>query len=335
MSSKIDSMANDVEDGGYRWKSDNRVHHELEITEAAGMFLIWSMLVTVEGTIRLVANANPEGGLAPDGVFPPAALLAGGIAECIFGFAGLVLGVYVLMFKLRKSGAGLMLGFLAMQSLLGWFVFITFVLANPLYSLVNAEMGRFGFSLGLDRFLMVLGVLSSISWCAALQSGQFVLAFRMYKMITGHRDTLKMHKLRAVVWCALAAMAAVAMTITGAVVLARADGSTPFIPPPAYPPHVNIYPISLVITGIITLAWTLLGLMGAMSASKAMLNAFHGGWAFVFFANLITFCWLYGKIGIAAPAAQHCVLSFAYLTLPVVFTRKIYEWQESYAENLE
>lgn len=330
-----EDAVDDVE--GQLWNRDNHAQHELEITEAAGLFLIWSMLVSVEGTIRLVANANPDGGLTPAKGFPPAALFAGGIAECIFGVLGLILAVYVLMFKMRKAASSLLVGFLVVAAVLGWFVFITYVLAQPLYQLANLDAGRFGFSRGLDRFLIILGIVTSVVWCAALQSGQFVLAMRLWKMVTGHRDTLKMHKTRAMAWTALAALAGLAMAITGAVVLAKATGSTPFLPPPAYPPHVNIYPLSVLITGVFTLAWGALGFAGAMTGSKALLQSFHSFWSGVLISNLITFCWLLGKApngAIAAPSAQHCVLAFAFTTLPVVFTRKICEWQESYAEPL-
>lgn len=309
-------------------KNRGNGHLELEITEAAGVFLVWSMLVTIEGVIRLVSNANPTGGLSPDEGFPPAALLAGGIAEVIMGSLGLLLAVAVLMFKVRD--ASMLLNFLIVQSILGWFIFITYVLAAPLKLLADLEVGRFGLSLGADRFLIILGIATSISWCAALQSGQFVLAARLRSMVSGKRDTMKMHKLRATVWCSLAAMAGLAMTITGAVILAEATGSSPILPPPAYPPHVNIYPESVLIAGLITLVWALLGLAGAVTANHSLLALFHYTWFLTFMVNLIVFALMLGKVPdgvLSSPGAQHCVLAFAFTLLPVVFTRKIVEWR--------
>lgn len=302
---------------------------ELELTEAVGLFLVWSMLVTIEGTIRLVSNASPEFGLTPDEGFPPAALLAGGIAEVIMGALGLLMAVSVLLFK--KRSATMLVGFLIIQSVLGWYVFVTYVLAVPLYDADNLAAGRFGLSLGADRFLIIMGLLTSVSWCAALQSGQFVLAARVRTMILGKADSLKMHKLRAIVWCALAAMAGVAMAITGAVVLASADGSSPHIPPPAYPPHVNIYPEMTLCTGLVTIVWAALGLLGSMSSNKGLLGLFHHTWFVTFMVNLITFALVFGKVpmgALAAPSAQHCVLVFAFTVLPIVFTSKIVEWDE-------
>jgi hypothetical protein len=303
---------------------------ELDLAEAAGLLLVWSMLVTVEGTIRLVLAANPKGGLTPDAGFPPAALLAGGVAEVTFGTAGILLAVAILLFKQRNKAV--LHAFLVVQSVLGWFVFFTYVFAVPLYAADKLREGRFGLALGLDRFLIVLGIVTSVSWCAALQAGQFILAARCMRLIAGKSESRKTLALRAAVWAAFTALAGAATSLTGVLVLAKADSSSPHLPPPAYPPNVSIYPELLVATGLVTLMWGLLGVSAALSDKAALLSLFNGTWFALFFINLVTFALVLGKAPdgvLAFAAAQHSVLSFAYTLLPVIFTGKMMENADS------
>jgi hypothetical protein len=290
----------------------------LEIAETAGLLLAWSLLVMVEGVIRLVTNAVPDGGLTPDTGFPPLVLLLGGVAEVAFGAVGVSFGVAVLLFRLRSSAIAT--AFLVFQSVLSWYVFIVFVIAFPAYVSAHLEAGRFGFSLSLDRFLIVLGILTSASWCAALQAGQFILASRLRAMFVSGK-----HKLDATVWCAFALIAGLAITVSGILVASKTAGS-PLIPPPAYPPNVAIYPQMLIATGLITSIWACVGLAGSAGTTATLLKAFHLGWGPVFLINLITFSLVFGKVPegkLAAPAAQHALLTFAYTSLPLVFTSKL------------
>lgn len=319
-----------------RGAADGRVvsRLELHLTEAAGMLLAWSLLALVEGVVRTVLNARPEVGLTPDEGFPPLALLVAGVAEIVFSILGLLVAVAVLVYRLRS--ATVLLGFLIVQSILGWFVFITYVIALPAYNADHLEvlqnnMTTNGFSKGLERFLIFLGIVTSVVWCAALQAGQFILAARVMAMLKGKYDSYKMHKLRAAVWTALALLAGVAIFLSACLVLAKKDGDTPFLPPPAFPPNVNIYPQILIVTGLLTMPWAALGLAGAITGSRAFLSAFNRLWFVVFFANLVPFAMVLGKVPagvLAGPAAQHAVLTFAYTFLPVIFTSKLVDYKD-------
>lgn len=303
---------------------------ELELTEAAGLLLTWSILVIVEGAIRAVRNSYPEGGdLTPETGFPPLALLVGGVAEVIFGAVGIALALSILLFKMRN--ALMPSAFLIFQSVLGWFVFITYVLAEPLYKISKLKAGGLGFSLGEHRFLIFLGLVTSVAWCAALQAGQFILAARCMSMMKGKGDTFKMHKLRATVWSGFTALAGISMTVNAVIVMAKATGSSPRLPPamPVFPPHVNVYAESILVCGIVTVIWGLLGVAGAVTSNKNLLRVFHLAWFPVFMLNVLVFGLILGRVPmgmLAFAAAQHTVLSFAFTVLPVVFTRKVVEW---------
>lgn len=126
------------------------------------------------------------------------------------------------------------------------------------------------------------------------------------------------------------ALAGFAMILDGAIVLGNATGSSPFLPPPVFPPHVNVYPESILVCGIITLIWGLLGMAASITAASGLLKAFNYTWFPVFFANVIVFALMLGRVpdgGPAFAAAQHTVLSFAFTVLPLVFTRKLVEWE--------
>lgn len=305
-------------------KSNN---NELALKNASGLLLTWSILAMIEGTIRLVRNANPPTGLNPPGdAIPPAAFLAGGIGEVIFGGAGLLLAVAIFVFRLRSSAA--VMGFLGLQAVLGWFVFVLFVIADPIKNIVDLEEGLLGMSVGMTRFNIFLGMLTSIVWCAALQSGQFTFALMCLGILKGDAEKASKNRLRAVVWSSLAAIAGLSMTLAGITLTGNLVGSAPYLRPAiaVFPPHVAVYPVLVLVCGIVTLCWGLAGAAGAVTNTRALLNLFHLGWFFAFAANVITFGLVLGKEPggfFAFASAQHVLLSLVFTLLPVVFTQKL------------
>lgn len=306
---------------------NNHVNNELSLKSASGLLLTWSILAMIEGTIRLVRNANPPGGLNPPGdAIPPLAFLVGGIAEVIFGGAGLLLAVGIFIFGWRNPAY--VMSFLGLQFVTGWFVFILFVIANPIKRIVDLETGILGMSLGMTRFNVALGMITSIVWCAALQAGQFTFGLTCLSILQDKPEKQSKQRLRAIVWTGLAAVAGMSMTLAGITLVATLDSSGPYFRPdiPVFPPHIAIYPALILACGVVTLCWGAIGVAGAVTSNKMILSVFHYGWFSAFAANVITFALVLGKepAGVFAFAsAQHVLLSLVFTLLPVVFTRKL------------
>lgn len=312
-------------------QKESSLSNELELRSSSGLLLTWSILAMIEGTIRLVLNANPDTGLnPPEASIPPAAFLAGGIAEVIFGGAGVLLAVAIFVFRLRSPAA--VMAFLGLQAVTGWFVFLLFVIAAPIQNMVDQEEGILGMSVGMTRFNTFLGMVTSIVWCAALQSGQFTFALTCLSILKGNNEKQSKHRLRAVVWTSLAAVAGLSMTLAGITLSANLIGSAPYLRPDiaVFPPHVAVYPVLVLVCGIVTLCWALAGVAGAVANISLLLNVFHFGWFFAFAANVITFGLVLGKEPngfFAFASAQHVLLSLVFTLLPVVFTQKLLRYE--------
>lgn len=236
--------------------------------EAAALLTIWSLLVLNEGAIRLVDSGTPTEftGSRPGN----AVLFAAGLAEVVFAMVGLFVGMAAFIFK--WFNAAITIASLALQSVLGTFVFLVYVFVAPSFRAADLMQAVGDLTLGQQKFLIVMGILTSFHFCLALQGGQFVFFCRLVCAGTG-KDFLMQRsglRMRAIFWNANLGLAGLWTLITGAVVSSNADGaklSDPFV----FPPNVGLLPGLTIATGIMMIIFGAIGVIcGAMGkpASK-------------------------------------------------------------------
>lgn len=242
--------------------------------EAAALLLVWSILVMNEGALRF-NETLPYNDLSvplPATSIPRGVFFIGGLFEVIFGLIGLFLAGSALVF--RFFNAHLTMACMALQSLLGWYVFIVFVMVFPGNKAAILTGGQLGLSIPLTRFLITLGLFTSAHFCLALQGGQFIFMARLITSATG-KDFLKQKsgaKMRAVFWNCNIALAGFWTLITGAILNAKVEAGTFSLSRSfAFPPNVGASPGFTIFTGLIMLAF---GAYGAAAAVTPLPTGF-------------------------------------------------------------
>ena len=251
-------------------------------SEAAALLVVWSILVMNEGALRWIFlapfGADDGNPLTPDVSFSDpvrgpfgggvrlGALFFASLAEVTFGLVGLALGVSAFVFRYYNSIYAKTS--LAIQSALGWFVFIVYVFAVPAQRAANLlPLGTFnGISLSLHRFLITLGMFTSFHFCLALQGGQFVFMARIIANATNTDFLMQKsgERMRAVFWNGNLALAGLWTFLTGCIVAANSDGAT--IPRTAglvyrFAPNVGRSPALSIFTGLLMMIWGIYGML--------------------------------------------------------------------------
>ena len=198
MSVNMDAV--DLEDPTMKTKERVPVNLHGEFVESSLLLAFWSILVMNEGAIRFIASGQPgaPGLFAGMPIRFPTAFLAA-LFEVIFGLIGLFLGLAGGVLKVFNRK--LLVAFAWIQSILGWYVFIVYVLVLPSFRIANEEP-MLGLSPVASRVVSALGILTSLQWCLALQGGQFVFISRV-TAFGGDSDFLKQRtgaKMRATFW---------------------------------------------------------------------------------------------------------------------------------------
>lgn len=289
---------------------------EKELLKASGLLLLWSALVTAEGCTRVSLVANPSAGLTADGAFPKLANLLAALGETLIGSLGLLVAVLTLLLKIRS--AAIVSGFLVLQAVLGVFTVVIWVVAEPIDITRRLTAGILGFSLGLTRFILVLSVVVTLSWALAMIGGQFVMASRVGKLISGKTESPASHKLYALIGCVLPFLGGLGTFLIGVLTLAEADGSTPYLSVVLQTLTV-FYPQLYITTGLVVMAWSLLGLAGVVTGSDGLMNLFNLGWFPVLLLMALNFALITGKVADGAAAvlsAYHTSKSTAITCVP-------------------
>lgn len=237
--------------------------------EAAALLTIWSILVINEGAIRLIAS-NPAAGFSGRDERPaPILLFLGGLFEVFFGLVGLFVGTAGFVFRWYNTNVTKIA--MLIQTLLGYFVFVIYVFVRPAFQAKDLTAPLLsGLSIGESKFLIALGVLTSFHFCLALQGGQFVFMARLICAGTGKNFLMQKtgNKMRAIFWNANLAFSGLWTLITGALINGSVGGGKldmPFISPP----NVGRLPGMTIFTGLLVLAWAVVGIGLAMSATPA------------------------------------------------------------------
>lgn len=280
------------------------------VLEAAALLTLWSLLVINEGAIRFI-RSTPSDLYRPLGSedMSPYLVFFGGLLEVLFGILGLFVGLSTLLF--RAYSTLLTKITMAVQTVLGIFVFTTFVFVEPIVRSMNLIT-----TLPLDvststyRFLITLGIFTSFHFCLALQGGQFLFMARLVAAAT-QSDFLKQHSgnpMRAVFWNANIALAGLWTMITGAVLVAQVGPDVPY----RFPPNVGTLPGLTVATGLTLLIW---GCVGALMGSRKIAPAWYAaGTAFVYILATLNFgIGQFGTLG--NPAVGTFLLLFHYFRI--------------------
>lgn len=243
---------------------------EASRTQAAALLALWSALVLSEGTIRFVAS-NPAQDLTPGGPgLSPLALFLGGASEAAFGFAGLIIGGSSLLFGLNRPVVTA--SFLVGQTLLSVYVFFLYVFVQPaLRARDLSEPLLPGMSVGSSRVLIAMGIITSFSFCLALQGGQFLMGARLLayqKQVAGSPPgfataATKHNRIRSVAWSVNMMVAGLSTIFAGALLTREVTGSSTFPAFFAAPPHVGVYPVLTLVTGLMMIAYAGLGVAAA------------------------------------------------------------------------
>lgn len=304
MSSTIE---HDVEAGEPQKDTDTS---QREFKEAAILLALWSILVANEGVIRFIQHGQPSApGLftssSPNRFLGP---FLGGIFEVIFGLFGLLVGLSAGVFDYFNRTLALAL--VATQTVLGWYVFGVYVFASPSYAIAARTEPFFpGISVGASQFIGVMGIMTSVALCLALQGGQFIFMARLIAFST-ERDFLRQRsgaKMRAIFWNVNYALAGLWVTIQAVVVInAVGAGLTPA--PFFAPPNVGRIPLYLLITGLLMIVWPLVGVAITITGQRALVRQYAAASFFVFLAVYVHFTvgqlgFLAGAEGSAGPAA--------------------------------
>lgn len=268
--------------------------------EAAFLLSMWSILVANEGVIRFIQHGLPNDVGLFSSVNPNrfAAQFLGGIFEVIFGIFGLAVGLAGAV--LGYYSKQLTLALMAVQSVLGIYVFGVFVFVTPSYDIHFLQAAYPGLSFGATQFMKVLGILTAFAFCLALQGGQFVFIARMIAY-GSNEDFLKQRtgaKMRAVFWNLNLALAGLWTVILACMVISGAGAG--LVPVYFAPPNVGRIPVYLLITGLVMLIWPLLGIALVMSGKLGMVRKYV-------FCSFLPFLWIYvnytvGQMGFLAKA---------------------------------
>lgn len=292
------------------------------VNEASCMLLLFSFFALIEGIIRMTLNSKPSADVdyfdtAGGTQIPVLVFLIGGIAETFFGMAGIFVAFFQLFFC--KGNRTVTFSFAIIQAVLGWYVFIVFVLAAPIKDAINTTGIPDLLTRSEHVSLIILGnLLGSVNFCWALQGGQFIMILRLYNAQRKVPEMPNRAALRAMVWSGNQIVAAISTLYVGA--LLDTKGFTSTTAPIGAPPHVVWFPVLSIITSIIMLAY---GVIGLLSAKSRMLTTQVLPWAWVVatVAMMINFSWVFGIVpGLAPPipgAAQHAGLILAVTVLPV------------------
>ncbi len=278
-----------------------RSHSNLrEFTEAAFLLSMWSILVANEGVIRFVQHGAPSAPELFSSTNPNrfAAQFLGGLFEVIFGVIGLCVGLAagVLGYYSRT----LTMALIVTQNVLGWYVFLDYVFVIPSFNVAKIMEPMIpGLTVGASKLIGVMGILTSLAFCLALQGGQFVFMARLVAF-SSDRDFLKQRtgaKMRAIFWNANLAIAGVWVVIQACVVI-YGVGAGLTVAPFFAPPNVGRIPVYLLATGLLMILWPSLGIFISASGRSHAVRPYSVMSFFIFLAVYVHYT--IGQLGFLA-----------------------------------
>lgn len=249
--------------------------HDYKRQEAAALLALWSALVLTEGTVRFILTVPAQELLPSDRsteVLPPILPFLAALMECIFGLSGVIVGCGAAFFNAHSRMVTA--AFLITQTIQSWFVFVIYVFLIPSYRARYLEAPIFPFdTVGESQAFIVMGILTSIALCLALQGGQFAFGMRLHAHQSPAGRQSSLHASRSVArglfWNGNMVLAGLSTTVAGLLLLANTagNGGAGRLGPPFFvaPPHVGVFPIMTLVTGLVAIVTGLVGMAACVA----------------------------------------------------------------------
>lgn len=245
------------------------------LAESAGALLLFSLLVFIEGGIRLnevdVKDLTPE----PRPGFPPIPLFIAAIAELVFGLVGVVLGCSAFLSYSRNKQ--LLKASIFLQVALSIFVFTVFNLAEPIYRIKHVipyvPRPQPIENVSLFRGAESMALLTGVQFAFALFLGQMIFMMRLARSSgDGEPWSLNMLRLHSFGWTGNLAFAGLWTLALGSGILSHKE-NFPSSPERAgtvffFHPHAGTEPGFTIATGVILFCWGVCGVVLTLKRFK-------------------------------------------------------------------
>lgn len=258
---------------------------------AAGMLTVFSLLVLLEGYMRLTMNVAQNHGvydeLKDDVRNLRLAQLVGALLEIIAGVFGLIRALAVIFCDYHNPTATLT-AILAM--LVNWVPFIIFVFWDPAHAAHNTEKSpNPDFSLNQWLTILAIQIIGASSYCAALGGGQVFFAWQLWLTEKNQRSTYtsRYYSLRLVYYSTLALIAGVTQLVVG-IIVRKKVGPGRLMPPETVTaaPFFVVYPELNITAGLLVILSAVAGYGRAVFRSASGRGFFSGLWAFTWFVQV-------------------------------------------------
>lgn len=264
-----------------------KAYCQREYFQAAALLALWSLLLINEGTVRFIRSepsSNLLSGLRPPRILPFLASLA----ELLYASSALFVSIAALL--LNSYSHSFTRLFIIVQATLSSFVFIVFVIILPAFraaSLVQPIIPQL--TMAESRVLIVLGILTSTSFCLALQGGHYLFLSRLASTATGTPSQCSRLSSRrgAIFWNGNMALAGLWTTLTGLLLVVRIRGTgTDNVVQPSSP-NIGKLPGMATLVGLLMLTWGVIG-MAVASGGRRRSIAVYVSMAIVVYLLLFT-----------------------------------------------
>uniref|UniRef100_A0A7S3A453 Uncharacterized protein n=1 Tax=Rhodosorus marinus TaxID=101924 RepID=A0A7S3A453_9RHOD len=260
---------------------------------AIAVFTLYSYLVMNEGAVRSTQVATPEP--AP---FSETLRLVAACGEVLFGLAGFLMGIALILF--RQGNKFVTISWMGLAFVLGWFVFSVWVLAFPIWNLVNVRTAPEPLTIQQFDLLRTMSLFGGIFWCFALQGGQFMVG----NVIRGHQDQGKTRgekyaQIRLIMWSLNIALSGIVFVIAGSVA-SVAYGAGPLDPVQAFPPIFIVYPGLTIAAGIVQFLFGTFAISAAIMGRMFKTVTLFAAFSYLF--SLATIVWTPAFLGGIVPA---------------------------------
>lgn len=253
--------------------------------EAAALLSLWSLSVIIEGGVRFNgSNPSEEGDIFG---LSTTVLTVMGLFEVIFGLLGLFIGLGAIVFRMYSTR--LLKISMGIQAVLGIMVFVTFVIVVPSYIASGTDST-------LAKGLIVIGIFTSMSFCLALQGGQFLFMARLASAAEDS-DFLMCksgNRLRSVLWHTNMTVAGFFTFVMGCVLISKDEGFYMFAP------HIGNIPEYTLFSGILMLVWAPLGIILTVTNVQINHTFYYIGSVVVFLNTYLNFTLVqFGNAGVS------------------------------------
>lgn len=308
---------------------------EIEKLRFGSILMLFSVFVLVEGMVRFILSDPEQDSDRLDGdyngqeFFPPIVMIIAATGEVFFGAMGLFVGVGQCYFGLEMPALTKVA--LGTMALFGWFVFLVYALAAPIYNLDNDIFQPHPVGgLNEDEYntAVVFGhIFASISYCGCMQGMQFFSCLYLLNLQTGnHETTNDRNKMRVMWYGFLAFLGGFGHLVLGCLVAdqegeGELDQNNQYV----FPPNFVYYPAMTILSGLVLMIYACLVLSTiAMPANAKFVKMFAiFTWLYLCIFHIMAQLTGFGP-SLAFVSAMLIVLSTSLVIGPALFAC----WQE-------